>query len=381
MTSSLVILYNEITTIAFGDWMARLLPYVLGLLYTTSIIAFAIGCKDLSLSGGLQMEGMVALFVRVAFLTGMMSWFLSSEDFLLMIPNSLEELGSFITGQQLTFGTLTSSFNKIVNPLLAYYQTLSWTSPGLLITCCVLVFFIYCLSTLFVVTVLLVKLETVFIIVGGVFSAAFFVIGYFRDIFMGFIKALIMNGVKLLLLNLCLGLLIKLMEGWGAEMQAALVKDSGLYDTVIPMAFGLMAFYIIIKTVPQYAVAIMSGHASADGSMAGASVMAAWHTAKNVTNATTGTASSIKKAANAYSSKSNSVRNAGGSNAKARGMGALSAVGALIASPYTTGSGGGNRGSGGGNSGGGNAPKNETQPGGAADPFKTRDSYNKEMGK
>ena len=69
MTEALMRLYLDIWTVAWGDWILRIAPYVLGLLWTTSLIAFAMGCKDLALSGGLQLEGIIALLVRFAFLT------------------------------------------------------------------------------------------------------------------------------------------------------------------------------------------------------------------------------------------------------------------------------------------------------------------------
>lgn len=44
-----------------------------------------------------------------------------------------------------------------------------------------------------------------FILIGGLFTASFFVIGYFKDLFLGYVKALAAVGVKMLMLCLCLG--------------------------------------------------------------------------------------------------------------------------------------------------------------------------------
>ena len=311
----------------------------------------------------------------------MMSWLLSTPNNLLIIPNSLERLGGFISGETLSFGTLTASFNRLINPILTYYQTLSWfTSPGLSITCCILVFFIYCLSTLFTVTVLLIKLETVFIVIGGAFTAAFFVIGQFRDIFMGYIKALAMNGLKLLLLSLCLGLMIRLMDGWGAELQAAVARDGGIYDTAIPMTFGLMAFYIILKSVPQYAVAILTGHASADGSLARAAVMAGiatagtvWNVSRGISNTAINTASTVNNAAQAYKIGRDTAISGGSSIGAARAMGAWEATKTVMTSPI-----GGRGGISGGSRGtvsGAKAANNEMKPGGAFDAYTPNQLY------
>jgi hypothetical protein len=53
-----------------------------------------------------------------------------------------------------------------------------------------IIFLINCLFFLIVSTVLVVEVESVFILIGGLFTASFFVIGYFRDMFLGYIKAL-----------------------------------------------------------------------------------------------------------------------------------------------------------------------------------------------
>ena len=385
-------LHNQIQAFTLGAWGTRISQYALGLLFTTSLIAFAIGCKDLALSGGLQLEGIVALLVRFAFLTGMMAWLLTNPVLLYNIPRSLGRLGGLIISgaprDVLALDSIAETFGTILIPIIDYNRTLSWYEIGLSLTCVVLVFFINCLSILFITTILLVKIETFFVFIGGMLTAAFFVLGYFRDIFMGYIKALVMNGLKLLLLSLCLGLMQEIINGWGGTLGAAADANS-IYDTFIPMTFGLMAFYIVIKSVPQYAVAILTGHASADGGLARAALMAGigttatvWNVSRGVSNTAINTASTVNNATQAYKNTATSVIESGGSKSQAAGLGAWEALKTVMSSQVSgrSRSGGSGVSTGAGLIGGSErASNNEMKPGGAFDAYRANDSYNQNM--
>lgn len=357
--SDMYILSMKIKNISISNWLPRIANYTIGILWFTSLIAFAIGCKDLALSGGgLQLEGIVALVVRFAFLTGMMFWLLSNQKMFFLIPDSIEHLGGYIstgTPQWLSFTSISTAFVGILTPIIDFYRTLNWTSPGLLLVCLILVFFINCLAVLFITTVLLVRIETMFIVIGGMFTAAFFVIGYFRDLFMGYIKALAMNGIKLLLLSLCLSLLTDLIADWKGYY--TIIDDPAIiYDTVIPMTFALMAFYIVIKSVPQYAVAILTGHATADGGLAKAAVTAGigaaatvWNVSRGISQTAVNTVAATHNAAESYNNAVSPVKDSirkdlGGSLSnmspsqrnellKARGAGTWEAVKTFMSSP------------------------------------------------
>ena len=395
-------LNQDIEDIAVSNWLPRISRYTIGLLWTTSMIAFAIGCKDLAISSGIQLEGIISLFVRFAFLSGVMYWLLRNPRMFFFIPNSLERLGGYIaTGStgNLSYTRIASAFTGIMSPIYKYYQTLDWLSPGLLLVCLILLFFISCLCVLFVTTIILVRIETIFIIIGGMFSAAFFVLGYFRDIFMGYIKAIAMNGVKLLLLSLCINLLADTIDSWKGQFIYGIDYPAMIYDTVFPITLVLMAFYIVIKSIPQYAVAIFTGHATADGGLARAAVMAGigtaatvWNVSRGISQTAINTASTTHKAAQAYNNVTSPVRDAidkslGGNYsrmtqdqkkemAEANSAGIWAAAKTLMSSPI------GGRFGGGGNSPGGFSSSGSSASGGmkAGDVALLVEKYDKKVG-
>jgi hypothetical protein len=390
-------LLQDISDKAFKEWMPRVAKYTIWLLTVTTTIAFAIGCKDLALSGGIQLEGIVSLFVRYAFLSGIIYWLLQLPGRLFIIPLSLEMLGGYLaTGTPvsvLSMSGMSDAFDNILGPLYAYYQTLDYWSIDLCIICCVLVFFINCLYVLFLTTIVLVKIECFFIFIGGMVTAAFFVLGYFRDIFMGYIKALVMVGFKYLLLSLCYGLMKDTIYDWGNKLLDATLSGMDpniIYNMVIPISFGLLAFYIVLKAVPQYAVAILTGHATADGSMAKVAVMAGagaalnvWKTTHGMSQTAINAANATNSAAQAYKNTSSSVLNSGGSKSKAVSMGSLSAIKTFMTAPIFGKADDNNknirviRNAVNNNS----SINNDIKPGGSNDAFKAKASYDENMKK
>lgn len=391
-TENLFEFNDNFSKLALEKWLPLISKYALSLLYVTSIIALAIGYKDILLSGGAQLEGTIALFVRLAFLTGMMAWLLNNPLLFTYIPKSLDQLGGYIaTGKagELSYTKISGAFAGILDPIFKYYETLRWyNSAAIIIVCIVLIFFINCLAVLFLSALILVRIETMFILIGGMFTASFFVLGYFRDIFMGYIKALAMNGVKLLLLSLCVGFLADFIEGWNVsswDIDHPII----IYNTIIPMAFTLMTFYIIVKSVPQYAVAILTGHASADGSIAKAAAMAAIGTAANVWNMSS---QSIKNTGSAVHNAYQAVKSFGETKDAYRADGAGSLVSNTMGAMsflktatfgYDNNNGNGKNTSSGKNtsdSGNTNSANNEMKPGGSFDAFKSKDSYSNREG-
>ena len=412
---SVNVIYKQITENA-TTWKTKIAEYVLYLLYSMTLIAFLMGLKDLALSGsGLQMEGIVALIVKIALMTGFMAWILKNPDYLLEIPESLTAIGVYIGGTKPTVDGVTQVFLRIIDPLSAYYYSIDWlTKPGPALVSIVLIFLVYCFMSLFAVTVMLVQIETIFILIAGMITAAFFVIGYFRDLFMGYIKALAMNGLKLFILALLLGLITTMMGGWGTTLSNSMglketskmveiggyyyvettdLKSQALYDTAIPMVFGIMAFYIILKSVPQYAVAILTGHATADGSLAKAaysagvaSVATVWNVAHGGANmlsdAARSTGAIVSNAANAYKNTSQNVLANKGSETEAKSIGAISAIGAALNTPLSGFRGSQSSSSGTNKNGTANSDNNNSMgPGKANDPYANLAAdYDKKIG-
>ena len=361
-------LYSTILTESKG-WKNEVAKYAFYILFFTASISFAIGFKDLIVGGGVTAEGIVSLLVRQFLIIGILKWILDNNDLLLLIPDSLTKLGVSMGGLEPTLKGASLAFDSIISPLAIYYSELNWlTAPGESLVSIVLIFFIYCLMVLFATTVLLVQLETIFILVGGMITASFFVLGYFRDVFMGYIKALFMNGLKLLLLALVLGLFMSIMSGWGVTLANSFnvpsgttlnmttvgagmaglkfdAKPSALYAVALPMVFGLLAFYILLKSVPQYAVAILTGHATADGGMAKAAVMAGvgtaatvWNISRGISQTANNTAKATNNAANAFGNQVAKAVDKDGNNrgtTKGAVMGALSAVKAFATYPLS----------------------------------------------
>jgi P-type conjugative transfer protein TrbL len=293
---------------SLDNWLLRIIPYILRLLYFMSLIAFAIGCKDLILSGGgLQLEGIVALIVRLAFLVGLITWLMNFPKTLLFIPESLRDLGLSIGGQKVAFNEVRMSFNGMTKPITDYAREFIKPQEVGMILCWFLVVCIRFLSVLIVVTVLIVQIETMLIFIGGMITAAFFVIGYFRDLFMGYIKALVLNGLKLLLLSLCLGIMTRIIKSWTPILEKAMENLNGIYDTAIPMVACLFGFYVIIRTVPQFAITILTGQSSTGNGFAKSALMtglatgaAIWNVSRGVSQTALNTASTVHEASQAF---------------------------------------------------------------------------------
>ena len=125
-------LYMSIMNACEG-WLAKAWEIALQLLAVTAIIGFAIGIKDLALSGHLTMDGIVALFVRYAFIVGLLVWLLSAPQKLALIPLSIKKIGSTISRQDISFGGLIDLFSKVTTPLVDFTTGLGWTDVGLII--------------------------------------------------------------------------------------------------------------------------------------------------------------------------------------------------------------------------------------------------------
>jgi hypothetical protein len=247
---------------ACESWLTKAGEIALQLLAVTAVIGFAIGAKDLSLSGHITLDGIVALFVRYAFIVGLLVWLLSMPQRLALIPLSIKKIGSEISGQDISFGSLMGLFSSVVNPLVEFTAGLGWTDVGLIICMTFIIFLINCLFFMIASTVLVVEIEAVFILIGGLFTASFFVIGYFRDSFLSYIKALAAVGVKMLMLCLCLGIMRNIMGSWPAMIADQLGSTESVFSFLMPMACALLGFYMILKAVPQFASSVLTGSAS-----------------------------------------------------------------------------------------------------------------------
>jgi P-type conjugative transfer protein TrbG len=118
---------------ACEGWLVKAGEIALRLLAITAVIGFAIGMKDLALSGSLTMDGIIALFVRYAFIVGLLVWLLNVPQRLALIPLSLKKIGSTISGQDISFGGLIDLFSEVTNPLVEFTNGLGWTDIGLII--------------------------------------------------------------------------------------------------------------------------------------------------------------------------------------------------------------------------------------------------------
>ena len=103
---------------ACEGWLVKASQIALQLLAITAVIGFAIGMKDLVLAGNLTMDGITALFVRYAFIVGILVWLLNAPQRLATIPASIKKIGSTISGQDISFGGLIDLFSDVVKPLV-----------------------------------------------------------------------------------------------------------------------------------------------------------------------------------------------------------------------------------------------------------------------
>ncbi|GHV56322.1 hypothetical protein FACS1894216_20110 [Synergistales bacterium] len=136
------------------------------------------------LSGGVTLDGIVALFVRYAFIVGILVWLLNAPMRLGLIVSSLRKIGGAISGQDVTFSGLFSLFDDVVMPLVSYANGLNFWEVGTYICLVFVIFIINCLCFMIATTLLVAELEAIFILIGGMITASFFVIGYFRDLFL-----------------------------------------------------------------------------------------------------------------------------------------------------------------------------------------------------
>jgi type IV secretory pathway TrbL component len=334
-------LYNSIMDACEG-WLVKAGEIALQLLAVTAVIGFAIGIKDLVVSGQTTMDGIVALLVRYAFIVGLLVWLLNAPQRLALIPMSIKKIGSTISGQDISFSGLIDLFSDVTNPLVEFTNGLGWMDVGLIICMTFLIFLINCLFFMIASTVLVVEIEAVFILIGGLFTASFFVIGYFRDTFLSYIKALAAVGVKMLMLCLCLGIMRNIMAGWPALISAQLDNAESVFSFLMPMACALLGFYMILKAVPQFASSIMTGGVSGmDGGIVKAAAAAGYGLGMTIFNTSrvgahgvTGAAGAVTQAAQAYSYTSQAAKDTGASSGEARRAGAWEAFKAVMTGPH-----------------------------------------------
>ncbi|GHV44838.1 hypothetical protein FACS1894204_02650 [Synergistales bacterium] len=330
-------LYVSILNACEG-WLTKAGEIALQLLAVTAIIGFAIGMKDLVLAGNVTLDGIVALFVRYAFIVGLMVWLLNAPQRLATITLSIKKIGTTISGQDISFGGLITLFSQVVNPLVEFTKGLGWTDIGLIICMTFIIFLINCLFFLIATTVLVVEIEAIFILIGGLFTASFFVIGYFRDMFLGYIKALASVGVKMLMLCLCLGIMRNIMSTWPGMIASQLNSAESIFSFLMPMACALLGFYTILKAVPQFASSVLTGSVSGmDGSAIKAAVMAGYGLGATVmqisrtgAQSVMGATSVVSQAAQTYQYTSQASRDTGNTQGTAKAAGAKEALATVM---------------------------------------------------
>jgi type IV secretory pathway TrbL component len=333
-------LYVSIMTACEG-WLVKASEIALKLLAVTAAIGFAIGIKDLVLSGHLTMDGIAALLVRYAFIVGLLVWLLAAPQRLATVPASIKKIGAVISGQDISFGGLIDLFSEIVNPLVEFTNGLGWTDIGLIICMTFIIFLINCLFFLIASTVLVVEIEAVFILIGGLFTASFFVIGYFRDMFLGYIKALAAVGVKMLMLCLCLGIMRNIMGTWPGMIAAQLDSAESIFTFLMPMSCALLGFYTLLKAVPQFASSVMSGGVSGmDGGLIKAAAaagyglgMTVWGASRTTAQNIIGAGSTVSQAAQTYPYTSQAARDTGSAQGAARAAGAREVLKTVMTGP------------------------------------------------
>jgi type IV secretory pathway TrbL component len=325
-------LFGQISDACSG-WLEKTAEIAVGLLAITAVIGFAIGAKDLALSGGVTLDGIVALFVRYAFIVGILVWLLNAPMRLGLIVSSLRKIGGAISGQDVTFSGLFSLFDDVVMPLVSYANGLNFWEVGTYICLVFVIFIINCLCFMIAATLLVVELEAIFILIGGMITASFFVIGYFRDLFLGYIKALAAIGMKLLMLSLCLGIMRNIIQTWPAMVQSNIASGESVFAFLTPMTCALIGFYMIVKAVPQFAASVMTGSASGmDGGAVRTAAMAGYGLGATVVSMSRtgaqkmiGGTSTVSQASQAYQQTSQAMSNAGATRSEAMSGGAREA--------------------------------------------------------
>ncbi len=323
---------------ACEGWLVKAGAIALELLAVTAVIGFAIGMKDLVLAGNATLDSIVAFFVRFSFQAGLMVWLLNAPQRLSLITMSIKKIGSEISGQDISFGGLITLFSNVTNPLIDFTKGLSWTDFGLIICMTFVIFLINCLFFMIASTVLVVEIEAIFILIGGLFTASFFVIGYFKDLFLGYVKALAAVGVKMLMLCLCLGVMRNIMSTWPGMIATQLQDADSVFSFLMPMSCALLGFYMIIKAVPQFVSSIMTGSVSGlDGGAVRGAAMAGYalgstviSTSRMMAQKMIGGASVVSQAAQTYQYTSQAARDTGSTVGQARVAGAKEAVSTVM---------------------------------------------------
>jgi hypothetical protein len=250
-----------------------------------------------------------------------------------LIVSSLRKIGGTISGQDVTFSGLFSLFDDVVMPLVSYANGLNFWEVGTYICLVFVIFIINCLCFMIATTLLVVEIEAIFILIGGMITASFFVIGYFRDLFLGYIKALAAVGMKLLMLSLCLGIMRNIIQTWPAMAQSNILSGESVFAFLTPMTCALIGFYMIVKAVPQFAASVMTGSASGtDGGAVRTAAMAGYGLGATVVSMSRtgaqkliGGTSTVSQASQAYQQTSQAMSNAGATRSEARSGGALEA--------------------------------------------------------
>jgi hypothetical protein len=196
-----------------------------------------------------------------------------------------------------------------------------------------IIFLINCLFFMIASTVLVVEVEAVFILIGGLFTASFFVIGYFKDSFLSYIKALAAVGVKMLMLCLCLGIMRNIMSAWPDMIVSQLENAESVFSFLVPMACALLGFYMLAKAVPQFASSVMTGSVSGmDGGMIRAAAaagygagMGIWEKSRTAAQKMMGGASVVSQAAQTYQYTSQAAKDTGSTPGEAKRAGAWEA--------------------------------------------------------
>jgi hypothetical protein len=270
---------------------------------------------------------------------GLLTWLLSAPQRLALITLSIKKIGATISGQDISFGGLMDLFSEVTNPLVEFTNGLGWTDIGLIICMTFVIFLINCLFFMIASTVLVVEIEAVFILIGGLFTAPFFAIGYFRDMFLGYIKALAAVGVKMLMLCLCLGAIRNIMSTWPGMIANQIDNAESVFTFLMPMSCALIGFYMLVKAVPQFASSVMTGSVSGmDGgmvksaAMAGAALgMTVVSTSRTAAQKMIGGASLVSQAAQTYMYTSQAAKDTGSAPGEARKAGAWEALKTIAA--------------------------------------------------
>jgi type IV secretory pathway TrbL component len=319
---------------ACEGWLQKAGTIALQLLAVTAVIGFAIGVKDLALAGHITLDGIVALLVRYAFIVGLLTWLLTAPQRLALITLSIKKIGATISGQDISFSGLMDLFSEVTNPLVEFTNGLGWTDIGLIICMKFVIFLINCLFFMIASTVLVVEIEAVFILIGGLFTAPFFAIGYFRDMFLGYIKALAAVGVKMLMLCLCLGAVRNIMSTWPGMIASQIENAESVFTFLMPMSCALIGFYMLVKAVPQFASSVMTGSVSGmDGGMVRAAAAAGYglgmtvlNTSRTAAQKMIGGASLVSQAAQTYQYTSQAAKDTGSTQGEARKAGVVEAL-------------------------------------------------------